>query len=262
MSLNYYIFENPNDDRKADLKHEIRTKLQTIVTDPAKADIILVLWGDGTMLDAIHKLYKYNKPFLGINCGTLWFLLNDINTVNQIPQWLDHVEVITEPFLQWTFIDTQWIHHTTYAINDIMINDDVKKFPEFTISREDKSLPPFHWSMLLLSSAIWSSWYRANNFGQQIPVWTNTIGVMGIISRPFDSKQLQGNIPHTISISSPRKQIDAWIDWEHKCIKDINSLTISYSQETFSLLFIKNGKYKSFAEKSNHLFAQKFEKAF
>lgn len=268
MTLKYYIFENPNDKRKADLKHEIRTKLQTIVTDPAKADIILVLWGDGTMIDAIHKLHQYNKPFFGVNCGTLWFLANDISSEKDIPTSLKNLEMITEPFIEWVFTSTWWIQTTAYAVNDILVNHDIREYPEFTIHEHKgesvTSLRPFTWSATLISSAIGSTGYRANNNWSQIPVWTNTIGVMWIISRPFSRKRLRqcNTINHSVSINSPRIEVDARIDWKQKWIQDVKEIVFKYSEKTFSLLFDTNGKYKNYADKTNDLFAQKFEPAF
>ena len=40
------------------------------------SEVIVVGGGDGFMLKTIKKFYKYNKPFYGINCGSVGFLLN------------------------------------------------------------------------------------------------------------------------------------------------------------------------------------------
>jgi NAD kinase len=69
--MNYYIFQNSNDLRNKEFKNDIKTKLKNIVTDPTQADLIIVLGGDGTMLDAIHQLHHHQKLFFGVNCGTL-----------------------------------------------------------------------------------------------------------------------------------------------------------------------------------------------
>ena len=42
----------------------------------SNCDVIVVAGGDGFMLKTVKKLYKYNKPFYGINCGSIGFLLN------------------------------------------------------------------------------------------------------------------------------------------------------------------------------------------
>ncbi|TDT71736.1 NAD+ kinase [Hypnocyclicus thermotrophus] len=39
-----------------------------------KAEFFIIIGGDGTLLHASHKIYKYKKPILGINKGNLGFL--------------------------------------------------------------------------------------------------------------------------------------------------------------------------------------------
>ena len=48
--------------------------------EPAEADIIIPLGGDGTMLEAIHAYQSFDKPFYGMNRGTVGFMLNDYIT--------------------------------------------------------------------------------------------------------------------------------------------------------------------------------------
>ena len=43
---------------------------------PKKAEVIIVSGGDGFMLKTIKKFNKFKKPFYGINCGSIGFLLN------------------------------------------------------------------------------------------------------------------------------------------------------------------------------------------
>lgn len=45
-----------------------------------EADIIVVLGGDGFMLQTLKKLGNFNKPFYGINMGTYGFLMNKFKT--------------------------------------------------------------------------------------------------------------------------------------------------------------------------------------
>ena len=41
-----------------------------------KSDIIVVAGGDGFMIRTIKKYYKTQRPFYGVNCGTIGFLMN------------------------------------------------------------------------------------------------------------------------------------------------------------------------------------------
>ena len=47
-----------------------------------KASVIVIAGGDGFMLSNIKKYYKFQKPFYGINCGSIGFLLNNFKDIN------------------------------------------------------------------------------------------------------------------------------------------------------------------------------------
>src|SRR6476469_10546830 len=46
-------------------------------TDPANADVIVALGGDGLMLQTLHKFMKSGKPIYGMHRGTVGFLMNE-----------------------------------------------------------------------------------------------------------------------------------------------------------------------------------------
>jgi NAD kinase len=49
-------------------------------------DYILVLGGDGSLLDAIQNYKKYNKPFIGIHTGSIGYYMHNFNDINDIKQ--------------------------------------------------------------------------------------------------------------------------------------------------------------------------------
>ncbi|MBY0264377.1 MAG: NAD kinase [Holosporales bacterium] len=44
---------------------------------PEACDVIVVLGGDGLMLETMHRFLALNKPFYGIHSGTIGFLMNE-----------------------------------------------------------------------------------------------------------------------------------------------------------------------------------------
>ncbi len=46
------------------------------------SNVIVVLGGDGLMLQTLKKYQRYNKPFYGINRGTIGFLMNKFKKYN------------------------------------------------------------------------------------------------------------------------------------------------------------------------------------
>ena len=45
--------------------------------EPAKADVIVALGGDGLMLQTLHKFMNSGKPIYGMHRGTVGFLMNE-----------------------------------------------------------------------------------------------------------------------------------------------------------------------------------------
>ena len=69
-------------------KTKVSLKIKSIlikkikITSLIKSNIIIVLGGDGFMLQTLKKLYKYKKPFYGINSGNYGFLMNKFSNEN------------------------------------------------------------------------------------------------------------------------------------------------------------------------------------
>ena len=49
-----------------------------------KPNLIIVIGGDGFMLETLKKYNKYKKPFYGINSGNYGFLMNKFSPKNKI----------------------------------------------------------------------------------------------------------------------------------------------------------------------------------
>ncbi len=75
MKKFHFIFDITKKSKK--LKRKILKKNKTFSIK--KSDVIIVGGGDGFMLRTIKKYYKLNKPFYGINCGLIGFLMNKYN---------------------------------------------------------------------------------------------------------------------------------------------------------------------------------------
>ena len=60
---------------------KIMKKLYNCVS-PKKADIIVALGGDGTMLKSLHNFLHLNKPIYGMNKGHIGFLMNQYSDKN------------------------------------------------------------------------------------------------------------------------------------------------------------------------------------
>src|ERR1700686_4291033 len=48
--------------------------------DPADADVVVALGGDGLMLQTLHQHMHSGKPIYGMHRGTIGFLMNEFST--------------------------------------------------------------------------------------------------------------------------------------------------------------------------------------
>ncbi len=72
MSKFNFIFDNTKKAKK--LKKTILKNYKNY--SPKNAEVIVVSGGDGFMLKTMKKFNKFKKPFYGINCGSVGFLMN------------------------------------------------------------------------------------------------------------------------------------------------------------------------------------------
>src|SRR5689334_18766222 len=88
--------------------------------DPAKADVIVALGGDGLMLQTLHKFMKSGKPIYGMHRGTVGFLMNEF-AEDELTERLAkaHITVIHPLLMQAR--DAQGRTHEHRAINEVSL---------------------------------------------------------------------------------------------------------------------------------------------
>ena len=64
-------------DTETALERYVELSSMIDFVDPEKSDAIIVLGGDGFMLLSVHEYRYMEKPFYGMNCGSVGFLLNE-----------------------------------------------------------------------------------------------------------------------------------------------------------------------------------------
>ena len=77
MNKYHFIFDKTNRSQK--LKIFLKKHKNYAIN---KCNIVVVAGGDGFMLRVLRKYHKIKKPFYGINCGTIGFLMNKFHKTN------------------------------------------------------------------------------------------------------------------------------------------------------------------------------------
>ncbi len=89
-----------------------------------KADVLLAVGGDGTILSTVRRLGNMQKPIMGIHIGGLGFLSECVeeNLENSINDLVDgKYDVSKRMLLEVSFIDGK-NKQKSYALNDIVVN--------------------------------------------------------------------------------------------------------------------------------------------
>ena len=90
------------------------------ITSLSKSNIIIVLGGDGFMLQTLKKFYKLNKSFYGINSGNYGFLMNKFSTKNIIKN-LSKAKMISISPLEMKVKNKYGFFKKFLAINEVSI---------------------------------------------------------------------------------------------------------------------------------------------
>ncbi len=112
----YIVSDNNNLSLKIKSFLNKNLKLSTL----PKSNMIIVIGGDGFMLQTLKKFYKYNKPFYGINSGNYGFLMNKFSSNNTVKNLLKAKLVSISP-LEMTVMNKNKLTKKSIAINEVSI---------------------------------------------------------------------------------------------------------------------------------------------
>lgn len=189
-------------------------------------DVFIVLGGDGFMLRSLHKYYKYNIPFLGINCGNLGFLLNKTDILKEnLINIINNSQTVTINPLANEIITMDNKIFNNISINELTIIRNVYKTCNIDIKVNSKCmLKNYSGDGLVVSTPIGSTAYNSSLNGAIISHKSNNI-ILSSISpfkpRTFRSVILQNDntLEFDINYFSDRK-VSAFVDYiEYKNIK-------------------------------------------
>jgi NAD+ kinase len=155
-----------------------------------QCDLLIVIGGDGSLLNAIHSMTKETIPVLGIHRGRLGFL-TDIhpNHLERIKSILEGHYILDERFLLTaTVIYHEKILGQSDALNEIaLIPDSIPHMNEFEIYIDNQFVCSQHSDGLIIATPTGSTAYALSGGGP-------------ILHPKLDAIVLVPMFPHTLSI--------------------------------------------------------------
>jgi len=174
---------------------------------PKKADYIIVLGGDGFMLQTLKKLGKYSKPFYGVNTGTYGFLMNKFKTKKFIEN-ISKSKSITISALQMIAKTKNNTIKKGIAINEVSIFRQSRQTASLQIKKGNKIIMKKLISDgVLVSTPAGSTAYNLSIHGPILSLNSKKLAVTPI--SPFRPRRWKGSVV------------------SNKSVIDINNLDIS-----------------------------------
>ncbi|MDD5769340.1 MAG: NAD(+)/NADH kinase [Candidatus Gracilibacteria bacterium] len=207
----------------------------TIIDFLKKLDknIIIVLGGDGTMLEAVHEFFTENKAFLGINFGHKGFLMNDLNILkNKL-----NLKKNSYPLLSCKYFGDEKVF-----LNEIDISSCFGRMANLKISLGNNYSLDLIGDGLIISSPIGSSGYNVSLGGPIIPHNLETF-VLSPKAPWKPTKQSPMLIDNkekiTIKLNNPESKVDIYGDGVlFKQVRDFEKeIIIQKSQKNVDLYF-------------------------
>lgn len=193
---------------------------------PDDTDCIIVLGGDGTLIQAADDLNGKDIPLLGVNIGTLGFLTDTdmdcvFKTIDLITE--GRYEIDIRMMLEGTiYSDGQEVYKNT-ALNDIVINRcSALKIVEFNIIVNGEYLNSYHADGVIISTATGSTAYSLSAGGPLIQPNAQLLMITPICPHTLNRRSiiLGADDEITIEICNSKKYIDdqmAFFDGESYC---------------------------------------------
>ena len=211
----------------------------------SKAELILVLGGDGTMIGSIRNLHSLNVPFLGINSGTVGFLtdlsLNKIEKLKDILQgsYLKESRPVFEAYSS--------MKKKEIFLNEVVIHSgSVTKMLDLEISLKDQVIYNLKADGLIISSSTGSTAYSYSGGGPIISPKLDAISLLPMFSHSSSSHSLLLSNREEVTVKIKNKNLNSiqiFVDGKKNLKYTNKGLKVSNTKKTFKLYHPKDYNY-------------------
>jgi NAD+ kinase len=235
----YLVF----DKTKPSLKIKSLLIKKVNITTLNKANMIIVVGGDGFMLQTLKKLYKFKKPFYGVNSGNYGFLMNKFSNKNILKNLKILNSIKIHP-LQMTVMTKSKQTRRSIAINEVSILRQSKQASSISITSNKKNIIKNLISDgVLVSTPAGSTAYNLSVHGPILNLDSKKLAVTPI--SPFRPRRWKGIIVTDKSkiliknLDIDKRPISAVAD--NFEVRNVKSIMIKADKKiTFELLYDKN----------------------
>ena len=135
-----------------------------------KADVIIPIGGDGFFLKSLHDYNQFNKPFYGINYGSIGFLMNNEND-DKLDNIISLSQKIELKALKMKAKNNKGKIFESIAFNEVSLMRQTHQAAKITININDiERMNELICDGILVSTAAGSTAYNLSAHGSIIPL--------------------------------------------------------------------------------------------
>jgi len=208
--------------------------------EPAQADAIVALGGDGLMLQTLHKFMKSGKPIYGMHRGTVGFLMNDY-AVGSLRERLEAAKVTVIHPLMMRATDGRGAVHEHRAINEVSLFRQSAQAAHLRVLIDGQErMPELISDGLLVATPAGSTAYNLSVQGPIIPINAPLLALTPI--SPFRPRRWRGALlpdkaKITIDVMDADKRPVAAVA-DHDEVRSVRSVEVSMDHTiAINLLF-------------------------
>jgi NAD+ kinase len=209
-------------------------------SEPAAADVVVALGGDGLMLHTLRTLMQAGKPVYGMHRGTVGFLMNEFNEADLRERLAAAEPTVIHPLVMRAS-DSAGRAHEHYAINEVSAFRQTYQAARLRILVDGKErLPELMADGVMVATPAGSTAYNLSVQGPIIPIKAPLLALTPI--SPFRPRRWHGALlPDTarvtIDVIDPDKRPVAAVA-DHSEIRDVTRVEIAMDHDiSMQLLF-------------------------
>ena len=184
----FIVFDNNKKSKK--IKNFLSNKIKKFSF--LNSNIIVVIGGDGFMLQTLKKFYKFKKPFYGINSGSYGFLMNKFSFKNTIKN-LSKAKMINISPLQMEVKKKSNILKKSIAINEVSILRQSRQAATLSIKSGKKTIiKKLISDGVLISTPAGSTAYNLSVHGPILSLDSKKLSISPI--SPFRPRRWKGKV--------------------------------------------------------------------
>ncbi len=167
--------------------------------DPAEADIVVALGGDGLMLQTLHQHMRSGKPIYGMHRGTVGFLMNEFSAHDLHARLAAARESEIHPLLMRA-TDVHGMTHLHHAINEVALFRQTHQAARLRILIDERErMPELIADGIMVATPAGSTAYNLSAQGPILPINAALLALTPI--SPFRPRRWRGALlPNTAHV--------------------------------------------------------------